>query len=637
MIPYVVLGFIAIIVLYLWNTVRCFQRNLALAKQSGIPYISLPIYTFNRFWLVTHKLWLPFIRKLPHSWTEDWIDFLVPEYAWDKKYDGLFKAHDTDIIMLVAPGANTLLVADADCTSQIAARRNDFPKPTWLYTSVDLFGKNVVSTEGANWRHHRKITSPPFTEKNNVLVWKESLEQAQSMMAGWVGDNKTDSGTIWNVATEAMRLSLHVISRAGFGVKLYWPHEQSATAIPHGHSMTYKDALETLLHSVIPLMLLPRWLMKCLPFEGLRRADQSLTEWGQYMREMYEEKRKEVKRGESTEGMDLMGALVKGSGQTADVLNSDAEKAQAKQLLTDEEILGNSFVFILAGHETAANTIHFSTLFLAMHMSSQKHLQDDLDQIFGDRPVSEWDYDKDMPKLFGSMCGAVMNEELRLVAPVVGIPKCTAKDKPQGLNFNGRHVIVPPGCYVTMDTAATHRNPRYWPHTSPEDVLEFRPERWLLDPAKTNSNTDDDAYEKEEGLDFDGPDKRPDTAASLYRPPKGAYVPFSEGYRSCLGRRFAQVEILAVLAVMFKQWSVELDVSDYLSDTDFEKATIAEKIVAWEKADARARHLLKNGMGTIITIQMRAGKVPFRFVRRGNERFKDIPEIYRQRKAKGDW
>ncbi|KXT00831.1 hypothetical protein AC579_8014 [Pseudocercospora musae] len=637
MLPYVVLGFIAIIVLYVGNTLRCFQKNLALAKQSGIPYISLPIYTFNRFWLVTHKLWLPFIRKLPHSCTKDWIDFLVPEFAWDKKYDGLFKAHGTDIIMLVAPGANTLLVADADCVSQITTRRNDFPKPTWLYTSVDLFGKNVVSTEGANWRHHRKITSPPFTEKNNVLVWKESLEQAESMMAGWVGGNKTDSGTIWNVATEAMRLSLHVISRAGFGVKLYWPHEQSVTAIPQGHAMTYKDALETLLHSLIPLMLLPRWLMKWLPFEGLRRAEQSLTEWGQYMREMYEEKRKEVKRGESTEGMDLMGALVKGSGQTEDVLNSDVEKAQSKQLLTDEEIMGNSFVFILAGHETAANTIHFSTLFLAMHMSSQKHLQDDLDQIFGGRPVSEWDYDKDMPKLFGSMCGAVMNEELRLIAPVVGIPKCTAKDKPQGLNFSGRHVTVPPGCYVTMDTAATHRNPQYWPHTSPEDVLEFRPERWLLDPSKTNSHTEDDTYEKEEGLDFDGPDKRPDTAASLYRPPKGAYVPFSEGYRSCLGRRFAQVEILAVLAVMFKNWSVELDVSEYLSDAEFDRATKAEKIAAWEKADARARHLLKNGMGTIITIQMRAGKVPFRFVSRGNERFKDIPEISGQRKARGDW
>lgn len=106
--------------------------------------------------------------------------------------------------------------------------------------------------------------------------------------------------------------------------------------------------------------------------------------------------------------------LVHSNGSYADICAAPPNK----QLLTDDEILGNAFVFILAGHETAANTIHFSILFLAMHWSSQKHLQDDLDAILGEKPVAEWDYDNDMPKLFGSMCGAVMNEELRLVPPV---------------------------------------------------------------------------------------------------------------------------------------------------------------------------------------------------------------------------
>lgn len=167
-----------------------------------------------------------------------------------------------------------------------------------------------------------------------------------------------------------------------------------------------------------------------------------------------------------------------------------------------------------------------------------------------------------------------------------------------------------------------HRNPKYWPHTSEEDLGEFRPERWLLDPTKGSTSTDENAYAEEEGLDFDGPDKRPDTAASLYRPPKGAYVPFSDGYRSCLGRRFAQVEILAVLAVIFKTWSVELDVSAFMTDEEIAAASEDEKRQAWDNADARARDLLETGMWTIITIQMRKDKVPLRFVKRGNERFK---------------
>lgn len=210
----------------------------------------------------------------------------------------------------------------------------------------------------------------------------------------------------------------------------------------------------------------------------------------------------------------------------------------------------------------------------------------------------------------------------RLIPPVVGIPKRTNKESPQNLTLNGKQYIVPQDTLVNLCTAAIHRNPKYWPHTSPEDLLEFRPERWLLDPTKAHTHTDEDTYTHEEGLDFDGPDKRPDTAAGLFRPAKGAYIPFSEGYRSCLGKRFAQVEILAVLAVIFKTWSVELDVGAFMTDEEVEAATEEEKKKAWEKADSRARWLLKNGMMTIITIQMRKDKVPMRFVKRGSERFK---------------
>lgn len=524
------------------------------------------------------------------------------------------------MLLVVAPGANSLLVADPEAVTQITTRRNDFPKPVWIYSSIDLYGKNVVSTEGANWRHHRKITSPPFTEKNNHLVWLESLRQAQSMITSWVAPSEQRSGSIWDVAAQAMRLSLHVISKAGFGVRLPWPHEEAELEIPEGHTLSFKDALSRLLENIIIVMLTPRWLLSRSPLQIHKTANEAFVEWAQYMRDLLAEKRKEIATGaDSREGLDLMGALAKGSGATQQD-GASASKAP-KQLLTDDEIFGNAFVFTLAGHETAANTIHFSMLLLAMHPQSQRRLQKDLDEILGDRPPTEWDYDEDVPKLFGSMCGAVMNEQLRLIPPVVGIPKYVPDGQPQGLTVGGRHVTVPGGCNVTLNTPALHRNPKYWPHSSDEDLLEFRPERWLLDLSKSDGNaaTDEHAYAAEEGLDFDGPDRRADTAASLFRPAKGAYVPFSDGYRSCLGRRFAQVEILAVIAVIFKTWSVELDTSMFLPDDELATASRERKREAWDKADARARDLLKSGMMTIITIQMRKDKVPMRLVKRGYE------------------
>ncbi|KAI7652911.1 cytochrome P450, partial [Hortaea werneckii] len=389
MLSYITLTAFGLAIAYVLHTYRCYQANLAAAKQSGIPFFSTPIYTFNRAWLITHRLWLPFLKALPESLTNPWLDYMVPDFVWTKLHD-TFKTLDSDAFLIVSPGANTLYVADAEAVSQITARRNDFPKPTWIYASVDIFGKNVVSTEGQVWRHHRKITSPPFTEKNNHLVWTESLHQAQSMLAGWIGEDGKGSGAVWDVAAQAMRLSLHVISRAGFGVRLQWPHEETQTQIPEGHTLSYKDALSTLLENIIVVMLTPRWVLAHSPLRIHQDANEAYVEWGKYMREMYRDKRTEVKQGESREGMDLMGALVKGAGITTEALNdpfADPEKAGAsptnKQLLTDDEILGNAFVFILAGHETAANTIHFSLLFLALHPSSQRRLQKDLDQILG--------------------------------------------------------------------------------------------------------------------------------------------------------------------------------------------------------------------------------------------------------------
>lgn len=255
-------------------------------------------------------------------------------------------------------------------------------------------------------------------------------------------------------------------------------------------------------------------------------------------------------------------------------------------------------------------------------MSSQRNLQKDLDAVFGDRPISEWDYDEDLPKLFGNMCGAVMNEQLRLIPPVTGIPKCTL-NAPQTLQLGDKRYVVPANCLVTLNSVATHRNPAYWPHTSEQDLASFRPERWF-ETGGPNANGGDQhtgGYQTEEGMEFDQTDKRPDTAPSLFKPAPGAYIPFSDGYRSCLGRRFAQVEILAVLAVIFRTWTVELDVSMFLSDEEFVTATDAQKREAWEKANSRAKDLLTNGMGSIITLQMRGGKVPFRFVKRGMENF----------------
>lgn len=41
------------------------------------------------------------------------------------------------------------------------------------------------------------------------------------------------------------------------------------------------------------------------------------------------------------------------------------------------------------------------------------------------------------------------------------------------------------------------------------------------------------------------------------QPPKGTYFPWSEGVRNCPGKRFAQVEFVAVMAALFRDHCAE--------------------------------------------------------------------------------
>ena len=113
------------------------------------------------------------------------------------------------------------------------------------------------------------------------MVWDESLRQAQSMVSGWMAHQTKSSATIDRVAEDCMKLSLHVISCAGFGVNLDWPgpEDQKEQTIANGrassntkkeakasemsgeHKMSYVDALQSLLHNMIWIFVFPMVLL----------------------------------------------------------------------------------------------------------------------------------------------------------------------------------------------------------------------------------------------------------------------------------------------------------------------------------------------------------------------------------------
>ena len=67
---------------------------------------------------------------------------------------------------------------------------------------------------------------------------------------------------------------------------------------------------------------------------------------------------------------------------------TEGEGGEEKKL-TDEEIVTNSIVFLLAGYETTTNTLAYTSYLLALHPEIQERLQAEIDEYFESNPVSQ--------------------------------------------------------------------------------------------------------------------------------------------------------------------------------------------------------------------------------------------------------
>lgn len=166
---------------------------------------------------------------------------------------------------------------NAEAIHQITSKREAFPKPTDAYTILSQYGENVLTTEGAVWRMHRKITSSSFNERNAALVFKESIHQTQGLINQWLGSDGLGNKTINSLEHDTMSLMLNIIGYVGFGLRLLWPGQTlppgtdaklikyASLDAPEGHTMSFVDSLASTLDYLLVLLILPKWLLSKSP------------------------------------------------------------------------------------------------------------------------------------------------------------------------------------------------------------------------------------------------------------------------------------------------------------------------------------------------------------------------------------
>jgi cytochrome P450 len=178
-------------------------------------------------------------------------------------------------------------------------------------------------------------------------------------------------------------------------------------------------------------------------------------------------------------------------------------------VMSDQEIRNETVTLLLAGHETTANSLAWTWYCLSRFPEIAQRVQAEVAEVIGDRaPQLE-----DLPRL--EYTTRVYREALRLYPPIwIMERRVLAADTIAGY-------AIPAGSSIVISPYVTHRHPEFWDH--PDD---FNPDRFL--PERT-----------------------------VGRPPH-AYLPFGAGQRQCIGKDFAMMEAVVILAMVTQRYCLEL-------------------------------------------------------------------------------
>lgn len=353
-----------------------------------------------------------------------------------------------------------------------------------------------------------------------------------------------------------------------------------------------------------------------MPFQSTKAIARQVRDYSKYCNELLDKRLADDTRGEPAKqpGMDFLGQVARTSSEDN---GSEVNRAA---------ILSNAFVLQVAGHETTARTLYHTLVFLACHPEAQRRVQEDLDTVLGETEPSTWEYGQTVNALLASHVGAAAYETLRMMPPVVAIPKMATRD--EVVRKDGKSYTIHKDVPIMLNVMAVGKSARYWPPPPPAnqaagddaatDLDDYVPARWFRRWATTHEASGKEDSEETEEREDESYDKQlgPVTSDGLFRPARGAFLPFSDGAHSCLGRRVAQAQLMAAMGVIFREYSIELEVTEVEG-----KGEAASERELYGQAQRRALDMLRAAQ-SVITLGMDDDKQPvLRLVKRGEERF----------------
>ena len=326
-------------------------------------------------------------------------------------------------------------------------RPDDFPKSNRIKEGLaPLLGESVFVTNGAVWKHQRRIIDPAFEGGRLREVYPAMWDAAVASVARLQGQiNDPEQSGPMEMEGVTSHVAADVIFRTLFSIPI--DHEVAGAVFS-----TFKDYQRTQpILNLAAFLPMPKWM----PRFRKRETKDTAAAIRDLITQLTKERAAAIAAGTAPDDL-----------ATKIMTTPDPETGKC---FDTQEMVDQVAIFFLAGHETSASALGWALYLLAMYPESQDRVaQEAIEHIDPETPyfssVSKLKFTRD-----------VFREAMRLYPPVpMMVRENTCPER-----FRDRE--VPKGSQIVLSPWHLHRHERLWDRPD-----EFDPERFQTKAGKAS-------------------------------------------------------------------------------------------------------------------------------------------------------
>lgn len=428
-----------------------------------------------------------------------------------------------------------LFVFDPKALQEIVVKYQDIYEETPIFLTGNrlILGEGLLATVGEHHRRQRKMFNPSFSTgqlRQMLPTFYGVVDKLRQALTSRIKDVPAEV----DILDWMTRTALEIVGQGGLG----YSFDPLIEDVPNACAEAMRALEPTLFPMYILRVFMPqivkigspafrRWILELTPYRRLQRLKNITDTLENTAKQILAEKKAALAEGDEAltrqvgEGKDIISVLLKANMSASD-----------ENRIPDSELLGHMTTLIFSAMSTTSHTLCRILHQLAIHQGVQKRLREEI--ISAKVDEAELSYDKLMSLPF---LDAVCKETLRLYPSVSFIGRRTQKPVIMSLStpirgVNGNpidKIPIPEQSTILIGIAASNTNKALWG----ADALEWKPDRWLspLPQAVT-----------EAGI--------PGIFANQ--------MTFLGGGRSCIGYKFAEMEMKVVLTTLLGLFSFEI-------------------------------------------------------------------------------